>query len=70
MIRSRLYNPVIKAVSYEAETRTMVIELVQDRVVRHSPVPYETYLLLVNSRFPEKVYRHQVKGVIPEITKG
>jgi KTSC domain len=68
MIRSRLYNPVIKAVSYEAETKTLVVELTTGSVVKHSPVPYETYLLLVNSRFPEKVYRHQVMLVIPEIT--
>jgi hypothetical protein len=65
MIRSRLYNPVIKAVSYDAETQTLVVEFTAGGVVRHSPVPYGTYLSLVNSRFPKKIYRHQIQGVLP-----
>jgi hypothetical protein len=67
MIRSRLYNPVIKAISYDAETKTLVIEFTRGTTVKHSPVPYAAYLVLVSSRFPERVYRHQVNGVIPEV---
>jgi hypothetical protein len=68
MIRSRLYNPVIKAVSYDAETKTLTIEFTRGSVVKHSPVSYETYFALVTSPFPEKIYKHQVIGVIPLIT--
>lgn len=67
MIRSRLRNPVIKSAGYDMETETMVLELTNGSVVKYSPAPFATYEALVNSRFPEKVYRHQVKGVIPEI---
>jgi hypothetical protein len=65
MIRSRLYNPVIKAVSYDAERKTLIVEFTNGSIVRHTPVPYETYLSLVNSRFPEKIYRHQIRDAIP-----
>lgn len=66
MIRSRLHNPVIKSASYDAETETMIIEMTTGSVVKYSPAPFGTYDALVTSRFPEKVYRHQVKGIIPE----
>jgi hypothetical protein len=46
----------------------MIVELTGGSTLTHSPVPYETYFALVDSRFPEKVYRHQVTGVIPVIT--
>jgi hypothetical protein len=59
---------VIKTVSYDAEKRTLVIELTQGSIVKYSPAPYEIYLAIVNSRFPEKVYRHQVMDIIPTIT--
>ena len=69
MIRDRLHNRIIRAVSYDAETRTMAVELTEGRVVKYSPLPYEVYLALVNSRFPEKVYRHQVMDVVPAVTE-
>jgi hypothetical protein len=54
-------------ITYDAGKKTMIVGLTQGSVVKYSPVPYELYLALVNSRFPEKVYRHQVMEVIPII---
>jgi len=68
MIRNRLHNHLIKTVSYDKDTKTMVVELTQGNVVKYSPVPYELYSTLANSRFPEKVYRHRVMNVMPVIT--
>jgi hypothetical protein len=67
MIRDKVKSPEILAVSYDTATQTLIIELSDKSILRHSPVSYETYDLLVHSRFPEKIYHRYLRNINPSV---
>ena len=61
MIRDKIVSALIRAISYDSGTQTMIVEFTDGSMKYHAPVLYDTYRSVVHSRFPEKTYHQYLR---------